>query len=89
VVFFVVLGAGWGGCTVSLVAEDQVDGFIRKIKEEYPPYKGLDEVKLNEAIFATRPGRGACGECFDQVGSLIHRWWCGDNGMNERPTELN
>ncbi|KAJ2917351.1 hypothetical protein MD484_g3076, partial [Candolleomyces efflorescens] len=53
-------GAGWGGCTVSLVAEDQVDGFIRKIKEEYPPYKGLDEARLNEAIFATRPGRGAC-----------------------------
>lgn len=53
-------GAGWGGCTVSIVAEDQVDGFIAKIKEEYPPYKGLEDGALKEAIFATRPGRGAC-----------------------------
>ncbi|KAJ2932504.1 hypothetical protein H1R20_g4582, partial [Candolleomyces eurysporus] len=81
-------GAGWGGCTVSLVAEDQVDGFIRKIKEEYPPYKGLNEAALNEAIFATRPGRGACGECSDLVLAFTFTGG-GDNEMNGRANELN
>lgn len=54
-------GAGWGGCVVSLVAEDKVDDFIKKIKESYPPYKGLKEGQLKDAIFATKPGSGACG----------------------------
>ncbi|TFK62848.1 Galactokinase [Pluteus cervinus] len=53
-------GAGWGGCTVSLVREDQVENFIAKIRDTYPPYKGLEGDKLNEVIFATRPTTGAC-----------------------------
>ncbi|XP_006459627.1 hypothetical protein AGABI2DRAFT_65690 [Agaricus bisporus var. bisporus H97] len=57
-------GAGWGGCAVSLVAEDQVEIFIKKIKDEYPPYKGLKEEQLNDVIFATKPGSGACGMRF-------------------------
>lgn len=57
-------GAGWGGCGVSLVAEDQVEIFIKKIKDDYPPYKGLKEEQLNDVIFATKPGSGACGMCF-------------------------
>ncbi|KXN86753.1 Galactokinase [Leucoagaricus sp. SymC.cos] len=57
-------GAGWGGCAVSLVAEDQVDSFIQKIKEAYPPYKDLEGDNLSEVIFATRPSSGACGEFF-------------------------
>lgn len=55
-------GAGWGGCAVSLVAEKDVDSFIEKIKATYAPYKDLDSDRLNEAIFATRPSTGACGE---------------------------
>lgn len=55
-------GAGWGGCTVSLVPEDKVGEFIQRIKETYPPYKGLEGDALNEVIFATKPGRGACGK---------------------------
>lgn len=55
-------GAGWGGCTVSLVPEDKVDQFIHKIKHTYPPYKHLEGDALKEAIFATKPGNGACGE---------------------------
>lgn len=57
-----IVGAGWGGCAVSLVAESQVSSFIQKIKETYPPYKDLEGEKLNEVIFATRPSSGACGE---------------------------
>ncbi|KAF8972142.1 galactokinase gal [Flammula alnicola] len=53
-------GAGWGGCTVSLVAEDEVYNFIRKVKETYPAYKNLEGDALSEVIFATKPGSGAC-----------------------------
>jgi len=53
-------GAGWGGCTISLVAENQVDKFIQKLKETYPPYQNLEGDALSEVIFATKPGRGAC-----------------------------
>ena len=55
-------GAGWGGCTVSLVAEDRVEEFIAKIKEGYAPYRELSEEKLRDAIFATKPSSGAFGE---------------------------
>ena len=60
---FYGVGAGWGGCTVSLVAEGKVEEFIQKVKETYPPYKNLEGAALSEAIFATKPGRGACGKC--------------------------
>ncbi|KAG5337498.1 hypothetical protein C0989_009496 [Termitomyces sp. Mn162] len=53
-------GAGWGGCTVSLVAEDKVVSFIDQIKNSYAPYKGLEGEALNEVIFATKPSSGAC-----------------------------
>ena len=56
------LGAGWGGCTVSLVAESEVESFINKIKNTYSLYKGLQGEELREAIFATKPSSGACGE---------------------------
>ena len=55
-------GAGWGGCTVSLVAETDVEKFITKIKNAYPPYRALEGEKLHEVIFTTKPGSGACGE---------------------------
>ncbi|KAK7472515.1 galactokinase [Stygiomarasmius scandens] len=53
-------GAGWGGCTVSLVAEDNVEVFIKKVSETYGPYKGLQGEELSEVIFATKPSSGAC-----------------------------
>ncbi|KAM6490666.1 Galactokinase [Amanita muscaria] len=53
-------GAGWGGCIVSLVAEDKVESFIAQLKENYPPYKKLNEEELAEVIFATKPSSGAC-----------------------------
>ncbi|KAG6851649.1 hypothetical protein C0991_007315, partial [Blastosporella zonata] len=53
-------GAGWGGCTVSLVAEDKVHSFIEQIRDTYAPYNGLEGDALSEVIFATRPSSGAC-----------------------------
>ncbi|KAF8646191.1 hypothetical protein AX16_007335 [Volvariella volvacea WC 439] len=58
-------GAGWGGCTVSLVKDDQVDAFVAKIRETYPAYKELSDEKFNEVVFATRPSSGACVYKFD------------------------
>ena len=56
------IGAGWGGCTVSLVAEDRVNVFIESIKKHYAPYHGLHGEALKEVIFPTKPGVGAFGE---------------------------
>jgi galactokinase len=56
------IGAGWGGFTVSLVTESKVEAFIQTVKAGYPPYKDLEGEKLSEAIFATKPGSGACGQ---------------------------
>lgn len=63
------LGAGWGGCTISLVPEAIVDSFIAKVKETYGPYKDLEGDRLSEVIFATKPSSGACGTCFSCVWS--------------------
>jgi galactokinase len=52
-------GAGWGGCTVSLVREDQVESFAAKLKEEYGPYRELSEEQMKEIVFATKPSSGA------------------------------
>ncbi|KAI0052334.1 galactokinase gal [Auriscalpium vulgare] len=54
-------GAGWGGCTVSLIAEDNVSSFIEKLTAAYPPYNNLKGDALSEVIFATKPSSGACG----------------------------
>lgn len=54
-------GAGWGGCTVSLVPESKVEEFKNKLREGYPKYQGLSEGDLNEVVFATKPSSGAFG----------------------------
>ena len=54
-------GAGWGGCTVSLVAADAVGAFVRALREGYAPYRGLSEEQWREAVFATVPSNGAFG----------------------------
>lgn len=58
-------GAGWGGCTVSLVKKDDVPEFISKVmsyyEKERPPGEQLwvtDD--LNRYIFGTAIGSGAC-----------------------------
>ena len=61
-------GAGWGGCTVSLVDESRVGEFIAKLQSSYPPYHGLHDDDLSEVVFPTKPSIGAFGEW----NNLIH-----------------
>ncbi|NWI23328.1 GALK2 kinase, partial [Sula dactylatra] len=52
-------GAGWGGCTVSMVPTDKLNTFLKNVKKAY--YQ-TDIQKLaleNNSLFATKPGRGA------------------------------
>ncbi|KIK39771.1 hypothetical protein CY34DRAFT_807886 [Suillus luteus UH-Slu-Lm8-n1] len=53
-------GAGWGGCTVSLVHREDVEAFITHVKKEYAPYEGMSDEDLASCVFATEPGMGAC-----------------------------
>ncbi|KAI0248884.1 Galactokinase [Lactifluus subvellereus] len=53
-------GAGWGGFTISLVAEDTVTQFIEELRGKYEPFKELDDEALAEVVFATKPSSGAC-----------------------------
>ncbi len=57
-------GAGWGGCTVSLLNEADVPSFVDKLRKEYPPYRSLSDEQFAAAVFATKPGEGAFGKVF-------------------------
>ncbi|XP_044835757.1 N-acetylgalactosamine kinase isoform X2 [Mauremys mutica] len=52
-------GAGWGGCTVSMVPSDKLSTFLTNVKEAY--YKRNDQRLALEknSLFATKPGGGA------------------------------
>ena len=50
-------GAGWGGCTLSLVREDQLGPLLVGLAAS-PCYQGRD-LDLTNAIFATKPSPGA------------------------------
>lgn len=56
-------GAGWGGCTVSLLREDQVPAFLAAVRGSYyAPLLAagrLSEDELTETLFASRPSAGA------------------------------
>jgi hypothetical protein len=62
-----ILGAGWGGCTVSLVNKADIPSFVNKLRKEYPPYQSLSDEQFSTAVFATRPGEGAFGGLFPDV----------------------
>ncbi|XP_059570633.1 N-acetylgalactosamine kinase isoform X3 [Alligator mississippiensis] len=52
-------GAGWGGCTVSMVPTDKLTSFLKNVEQAY--YK-TDDQRLaleNNSLFATKPGGGA------------------------------
>ena len=48
-------GAGWGGCTVSIVPEEVLGNFMKKVVECF--YKKSQD--LASSLFATKPGPGA------------------------------
>ncbi|XP_028640222.1 N-acetylgalactosamine kinase-like [Grammomys surdaster] len=52
-------GAGWGGCTVSLVPTDILSSFLASVHEAY--YQGNTSRLAREkhSLFATKPGGGA------------------------------
>ncbi|KAF9948544.1 galactokinase [Mortierella alpina] len=54
-------GAGWGGATVSLVAEDRVPEFIECLKREFyaKHHPSLTGDALDHAVFASAPSSGA------------------------------
>lgn len=56
-------GAGWGGCTVSLVAEQDCAEFVANIKQDFyhvrMESKSLASANLDDYIFACRPSNGA------------------------------
>lgn len=51
-------GAGWGGCTVSLVATDKLAGFLDAMAKGYYAPRGRD-ADVPTALFASTPGSGA------------------------------
>ena len=58
-------GAGWGGCTVSLVKKDKLAEFIDKVYPYYTKQREPGEElwitdDLDRYIFATLPSPGAC-----------------------------
>ncbi|WFC97816.1 galactokinase [Malassezia yamatoensis] len=55
-------GAGWGGCAVHLVPRNKVGSVLDALQRDYYTlhYPELDQMQLNDALFATEPARGAC-----------------------------
>ncbi|XP_041274906.1 N-acetylgalactosamine kinase isoform X1 [Onychostruthus taczanowskii] len=52
-------GAGWGGCTVSMVPTDKLNTFLKNVKKAYYQTDGQRLAVDNNSLFATKPGRGA------------------------------
>jgi len=52
-------GAGWGGCCVSLIDAANRETFIEKVTKNFYAGKPDREMRLPEAVFATKPSSGA------------------------------
>lgn len=57
-------GAGWGGCAVSLVKDDNIEAFLKHLEEAYYSKCEGDGAAsdLSTSLFSTQPGAGA-GVC--------------------------
>ena len=53
-------GAGFGGCTVSMVECGKVEGFMKGVYEGYFAKRGVKEVDVGQYLFSSLPGQGAC-----------------------------
>ncbi|XP_068131512.1 N-acetylgalactosamine kinase [Hyperolius riggenbachi] len=52
-------GAGWGGCTVSMVPADKLEDFLLNVQEKYYKTDERKSALLKQSLFATKPGPGA------------------------------
>ncbi|XP_078283426.1 N-acetylgalactosamine kinase isoform X2 [Rhinoraja longicauda] len=52
-------GAGWGGCTVSMVPTNKLDSFLAKVQEIYYKADNQRVTKQTQNLFATQPSGGA------------------------------
>ena len=52
-------GAGWGGCTVSMVPKDLVHEFLRRVESRYYSNDPQKIEVIHQSLFATSPGGGA------------------------------
>ena len=52
-------GAGWGGCTVSLVRSDTVDDFLVTVGDRLCTHFPEKVCSIIDAVFSTKPGIGA------------------------------
>ncbi|XP_004396594.1 PREDICTED: N-acetylgalactosamine kinase isoform X4 [Odobenus rosmarus divergens] len=52
-------GAGWGGCTVSLVPADKLTSFLANVHEAYYQRSDRNVTSEKQSLFATKPGGGA------------------------------
>jgi galactokinase len=52
------LGAGWGGCAVSLIPETKLSEFLDQVNENYYSKNVRLKSKFGQAAFATKPSAG-------------------------------
>ncbi|XP_051548272.1 N-acetylgalactosamine kinase [Myxocyprinus asiaticus] len=52
-------GAGWGGCTVSMVPSEKIDYFLQTVRERYYTPDARRSALEKQSLFVTRPGGGA------------------------------
>ena len=51
-------GAGWGGCMVALVPQENVDNYMKMLKDKF--YVKHQPQDITSVLFATSPKAGAC-----------------------------
>ncbi|XP_040131542.1 N-acetylgalactosamine kinase isoform X3 [Ictidomys tridecemlineatus] len=52
-------GAGWGGCTVSIVPADKLPSFLANVQEAYYQRSNRSLAPEKQSLFVTKPGGGA------------------------------
>ncbi len=52
-------GAGWGGCTVSMVPKQNLKAFMDALEQHYYQGRLPDGQQLDQVLFSSEPGCGA------------------------------
>ncbi|KAM4747942.1 N-acetylgalactosamine kinase [Rhinophrynus dorsalis] len=52
-------GAGWGGCTVSMVPVNKLNDFLSSVRDSYYKTDDHRSAQVERSLFATKPGSGA------------------------------